>query len=80
MLKPHVNRLAMICADIRDSELKIIVKSIHQYIQNGVLDKDAYFRKFVDAINAKYDIPKDYRMIEHAVLLEAARRFSNQED
>lgn len=80
MLNPHVNRLSMICADIRDSELKIIVESIHQYIQDGVLTKDAYFRKFVDAINIKYDIPKDLRMIEHAVLLEAARRFANQEN
>ena len=80
MLNPHKNRLAKICAEIRDSELKLIITSIYEYIDTAELPKTSMFYKLVEAFNAKYDIPMDFRMIEHAILLEAARRYANQEE
>ena len=80
MLNPHKNRLAKLCAEIRDSELKLIVASIHEYIDTAEPSKTSMFYKLVEAFNVKYDIPMDLRMVEHAILLEAARRYANQED
>ena len=78
-INPHSNRLAKICSEIRDSELPLIVKSLCEYVDTAELDKKSYFYKFAEAINVKYEVPMDLRMIEHAVLLEAARRYANQE-
>jgi hypothetical protein len=80
MLNPHINKLAKLCATIPDTELKLIVIAIHQYIESSELPKGSIFRRLVEAYNAKYDIPMDFRMVEHAVLLEAARRYVNKED
>lgn len=80
-IKPHANRLAKICSEIRDTELPLIIKSVCEYVDTAELDKKSYFYKFVEAIHIKYEIPMDLRMIEHAVLLEAARRYvNNRED
>ena len=80
MLKPHINRLSKLCAEIQDSELKLIVASIHEYIATAELSKSSRFYRLAEAFNAKYDVPMDLRMLEHAILLEAARRYVNQED
>ena len=80
MLNPHKNRLAKLCAEIRDSELKLIVASIHEYIGTAELSKSSRFYRLAEAFNAKYDRPMDLRMLEHAIPLEAARRYANQED
>lgn len=79
-IKPHANRLAQICSEIRDSELSLIVKAICDYVDIAELDKKSYFYRFAEAISVKYDVPMDLRMIEHAVLLEAARRYANKEN
>ncbi len=80
MLNPNINKLAKLCSTIPDTELKLIVIAIHEYINTSELSKDSIFRKLVEAYNVKYDIPMDYRMVEHAILLEAARRYVNRED
>ena len=77
MLNSQNNRLAKICAELMSSELSMIIKSIYEYEDTETLSPDSRFYKFVDEIHLKYDIPKDYRMIEHAVLFEAARRYHN---
>ena len=77
MISPKKNQLAQICSEIRSSELCLIVKSIHEYADTAILEKSSWFYRFVEAINVKYDIPKDYRMIEHAILFEASRRYYN---
>jgi hypothetical protein len=79
-IKPHANRLAKICSEIRDSELPLIVKAVCDYVDTAELDKKSYFYRFAEAINVKYDVPMDLRMIEHAVLLEAARRYADKEN
>ena len=74
---PQKNQLAQICSQIPSTELKLIVRDVIQYINTGELEKNSYFYRFVEATNAKYDIPKDYRMIERAILVEGSRRYYN---
>lgn len=77
VIEKRKNQISETIGAMSDGDLCILIEEIADFKKKGILIDNSNLSRIAEELHEKFKMPNDIRMVEDAVLFEAARRYYN---